>query len=310
MEYVLLGRTDLRVSVMGLGGGGPSRTGQSYGKSETESVAVVCEAIDNGINFIDTAERYRTETLVGKALREVGRDGIVLSTKKSLPEVLTGRSVIESLEASLKRLGTDYIDIYHLHGLEMDRYEFCYQEIVPVLLKLRDQGKIRYMGVTERFGEDMRHEMLQRAMRDDVWDVVMVGFNILNQSARRTVFPASQKRDIGVLIMFAVRRALSRPERLRTVIRELVEKDLIDGKQIDSDDPLGFLLHESGAVSITDAAYRFCRYEPGVHVVLSGTGNPDHLRANIASFDRPPLPDSDVELLRQIFARVDCVAGN
>ncbi|MCB0186099.1 MAG: aldo/keto reductase, partial [Caldilineaceae bacterium] len=72
---------------------------------------------------------------------------------------------------------------------------------------------------------------------------------------------------------------------------------------------LGFLLTESDATSIVDAAYRFCRYEPGVHVVLSGTGNPDHLRANIESLSRPPLPDAVVQKLRHIFRNANAVTG-
>ena len=309
MDYAVLGRTGLRVSVMGLGCGGPSRAGQSSGKTENESVAVIREAIDSGINIIDTSEAYGTETLVGKAVKEAGRDGILISTKKKLPEGLNSRDVVEAVEASLKRLGTECIDIYHLHALKLPRYDFCCREIVPALLKLREQGKIRYLGVTEHFGQDLKHGMLKRALQDGVWDVVMVGFNILNQSAVETVFPAAQKKNIGVMIMFAVRRALSRPDRLNILIGELIEKGLINSQNIDPDDPLGFLTHPDGAVSVTDAAYRFCRFEPGVHVVLSGTGNPEHLRANITSFSRPPLPEPDVEHLREMFSRVDCVSG-
>jgi aryl-alcohol dehydrogenase-like predicted oxidoreductase len=152
--------------------------------------------------------------------------------------------------------------------------------------------------------------MLQRALRDDVWDVMMVGFNLLNQSARERVFVQTIEQDIGVLIMFAVRRALSRPERLAQVIEELIENGQLDPADIDREDPLGFLIHEGGAVSVPDAAYRFCRDEPGAHVILSGTGNPAHLKANLASFERPPLPVEDRRRLEQLFRGVDSVAAN
>ncbi|MFX1597175.1 MAG: aldo/keto reductase, partial [Promethearchaeota archaeon] len=95
-------------------------------------------------------------------------------------------------------------------------------------------------------------------------------------------------KNIGVLIMFAVRLALSRPERLNQVIAELIDRKQVDPSDIDENDPLGFLVHEGGAVSLPDAAYRFCRYEPGTHVTLSGTGNSNHLKANIESFYRLP----------------------
>ena len=132
---------------------------------------------------------------------------------------------------------------------------------------------------------------------------------MLNQSARERVFPRTIEKNIGVMIMFAVRRALSRPEILADTIQELIESKQLDPADIDKNDPLGFLVHEGGAASIVDAAYRFCRYEPGTNVILSGTGNPEHLKANIESFSRPPLPQEDLLRLKEIFRRVDSVSG-
>jgi aryl-alcohol dehydrogenase-like predicted oxidoreductase len=310
MDYTTLGRTQLKVSVIGLGGGGPSRIGQRNGKSEAESIALVRQALEAGVNFIDTAEAYGTEEVVGKAIKGVERSAVVLSTKKRIGQgPLTPAEVEQGLEASLKRLGVDYVDIYHLHGVIPADYEYLAAEIGPALYKLREQGKIGFIGLTERFNADPRHAMLRRALADDIWDVVMVGFNILNQTARVEVFEQTIARNVGVLVMFAVRRALSQAERLQAVVRELVEKRQIDPADIDEKAPLDFLLGEAGAVSLTDAAYRFCRDEPGVHVTLSGTGNPAHLQANIESFARPPLPAADTLALRRIFRDVDTVSG-
>jgi len=83
MKYTTLGRTGLRVSSLGLGCGGPSRVGQRIGSTEAESVTIVKEALDAGINFFDTAEAYRTEEIVGQAIRGIDRDAVVLSTKKN-----------------------------------------------------------------------------------------------------------------------------------------------------------------------------------------------------------------------------------
>ena len=160
------------------------------------------------------------------------------------------------------------------------------------------------------FNRDPAHKMLNRALGDDVWDVMMVGFNMLNQSARELVFPKTTEKDIGVLIMFAVRLAFSNPDRLKEIIAELLQKHQLDPAEIDPDDPFGFLIHDGGAISLSDAAYRFCRDEPGTHVVLSGTGNAAHLRANIESFSRPPLPQEDVAKLRKLFQKVDSVSGH
>ncbi len=146
MDTKILGRTGLRVTVMGVGSGGPSRAGQSTGKTEAESVAVVREALDAGINFVDTAEAYRTEQIVGKAMQGLDRDGIVVSTKKSAGSQITPADLRRGLEASLKRLGTDYVDIYHLHGVILEDYDYLAAEIVPEMLKLRDEGKLRFWG--------------------------------------------------------------------------------------------------------------------------------------------------------------------
>ncbi len=309
MDYRILGRTGLKVSAFGVGGGGPSRLGQRYEKSETDSVTIIREALDSGVNFIDTAETYGTEGIVGQAIKGLDRNLLVLSTKKSVKRETTPADVRAGLETSLRNLGVDYIDIYHLHGVIAEDYDYLLTEIVPVLQSLQQAGKIGYIGITERFHADPQHVMLQRALQDDVWDVMMVGFNILNQSARERVFSQTVQRDIGVLVMFAVRAAFSKPERLREMLDSLIAEGRVDRAALDQGDPLGFVLGEDGAVSLADAAYRFCLYEPGTHVILSGTGNPEHLRENLQSFERAPLPPATVERLQTIFQQVDNVSG-
>ncbi|MEM7462267.1 MAG: aldo/keto reductase, partial [Pseudomonadota bacterium] len=222
MDMVKLGRTGLVASVAGLGCGGHSRLGQSYGNSEAQSVDLVKSAMDAGVNLIDTAAAYGTEEIVGKAISG-NRDLVIISTKQPIVQRGASRSdnrlstavdFIQNVDGSLKRLGTDYIDILHLHGVMPDQYQHCREELVPALTKLQEQGKIRFLGITERFVRDPQHLMLQRALQDDCWDVVMTGFNMINPSARHTVFPILAEKDIGSLIMFAVRRALANPEAL------------------------------------------------------------------------------------------------
>ncbi len=310
MDYTVLGRTGLKVSTMGVGCGGPSRVGKGTGKSTEESVALIHHALDNDINIIDTAEIYRTERIVGEAIKGYDRESIILSTKKSVWGNLSPKNVEKSFDKSLRSLCTDYIDIYHLHAVMPEDYEEVVSNVMPILQKLRDEGKIRFIGITERFDLDSQHVMLQKALKDDYWDVMMVGFNILNQSARERVFPKTTKKNIGTLIMFPVRLALSKPERLKQITDEIIEKEQLDPSDIDMKNPLGFLIHEGSAINLVDAAYRFCNYEPGTHVILSGTGNIDHLKANIESFSRPPLPDEDILKLKNIFRNVDSVSGH
>src|SRR5262249_46386531 len=169
MEYVTLGRTGLRVSVAGLGCGGFSRLGLGTGKSETEAVALVREAMDLGINLLDTAAVYGTEGVVGQAIKTVPRDSVVIATKAWIPRregSSAAARAVASLDNSLKQLGTDYIDVFQLHGVSPRGYDQAIEIIAPALLKEREKGKIKYLGVTETGSSDAEHEMARRAVDD------------------------------------------------------------------------------------------------------------------------------------------------
>jgi len=298
---------------MGLGSGGPSRLGMQAGRTDAECAAVVRAALDLGVNLMDTAEGYGTESYVGRALREAPREQVILSTKKTVKRegrVIPPGEVAPALEASLARLQTDHVDIYHLHAVRPEHYEQVRDTLAPRVLKLRDQGKVRFLGITENFRADPAHAMLERAVEDDCWDVLMVGFNLINQSARRHVLPAARERGIGTLIMQAMRRPFLHPERLRALLAELAARGRVDGAAAAGDDPLGSLLHPGGAESLPDAAYRFCRHTPGVDVVLVGSGSVKHLRADAESLSRPDLPPEDRAYVERLFERVDDTTGD
>lgn len=319
MDTTLLGRTGLVVSRMELGCGGPSRLGLASGKGEQNAHAVIYKALDLGVTFVDTAEAYGTETIVGQALSGGRREKIVVSTKvgaRENKELCSPERLRERVEASLQKLQTDYVDILHLHGVSLADYSYCADTLVPVLLGLQSEGKIRFLGITEAFGPDPAHQMLRRALQDEFWDVVMVGFNLINQSARDTILPLTLAKNRGTLDMFAVRRALSQPENLRDLMADLVSRALIPADAFNPDAPLDFLLlpgpngEPPAAQSVTEAAYRFCKGEPGLHVILSGTGSVAHLEENAQALSAPPLPPWAIQKLRVLFAGIDCVSGN
>ena len=304
MEYTTLGRTGLKVSVAGLGCGGFSRLGQRRGMSEAASVGLVREAMDLGINFIDTAAAYRTEGIVGQALKGRDRDRVVLSTKAGVREgdsVRPAGEVVAEMERSLRLLGVECIDVFHLHGVPPWAYEEVLQEVVPALLREREKGKFRFLGITEVPPVDPDHETLEQAVRADCFDVVMVAFHMMHQLARDLIFPHTIRKGIGVLVMFAVRVLFSEPGRLQRVVGELAAEGRLPGRMAEEPVPLGFLLHEGGARTVIDAAYRYCRHEPGTDVILFGTGNADHLRSNVESILSPPLPEADVERIHALF---------
>jgi aryl-alcohol dehydrogenase-like predicted oxidoreductase len=308
MQYTTLGKTGLRVSVAGLGTGGFSRMGLKSGLNEDQSARLVRDAIDLGVNFIDTAPPYGTEGVVGKALKHVARDQVVVATKAFIHrnnEWSTPERVLASLDNSLRLLGTDYVDVFNLHGIEAYEYDYALNTIAPVLIEQQRKGKIRHIGLTENPIVDFTNETLKRALNDPIWEVFMVGFHMMHQGARQNVFPLTQKNGVGTLIMFAVRSIFADPPRVAREIKALAAKGLLDKSLAATDDPLGFLVHDGGAASMIDAAYRFVRHEPGVDVVLFGTGNAAHLKSNIASLLKPPLPDADRAKLVALFGHLE-----
>jgi len=259
--------------------------------------------VDLGVNFIDTATSYGTEGVVGRALQSIPRDRLVIATKAQIRDGQGAAPVIADLDNSLRRMGTDHVDVFNLHGVEADEYDDALA-IAPALLKEKAKGKIRHIGLTENPVVDFTNEMLARALRDDVWEVFMVGFHMLHQGARANVFPVTRKKGIGTLLMFAVRSIFTDPPRVARELRELAARGLVDTSLGDTDDPLGFLIHAGGAATMTEAAYRYVRHEPGVDVVLFGTGDAGHLRSNIAAINKPPLPDADRARLTALFGHL------
>ena len=304
MDYTTLGRTGLKVSVAGLGCGGNSRIGLGAGRSMEEAAAVVRTAIDQGVTYIDTARNYGTEPAVGMAIKDVPRDSVVISTKSTIREQgerITAEQLVAHLDHSLTQLGTDYVDVYFLHGVPLADYEYARDEPAPAILKERDKGKFRHLGITEPAASDPEQSTMRRAVDDPQWDVAMLAFHMMHQTARTHIFPKTQAAGIGTALMYVVRNVFSRPGLLQETVCGLIESGALSPDGIDVDNPLGFLLHEGGADSIIDAAYRFGRHQPGADTVLFGTGNVDHLAANIESILRPPLPEADVSRLHDLF---------
>jgi aryl-alcohol dehydrogenase-like predicted oxidoreductase len=307
MHYTTLGRTELRVGVAGLGCGGFSRLGLNTGGTEAGAIAIIHAALDLGVNLLDTAEPYGTEGVVGKAIRCVPRDNVVIATKASVirgGERYAPERVVASLDNSLRELGVDCIDVFQLHAVPPSGYDYVRDAIAPVLLKEKEKGKFRFLGITETAPNDLEHQMLLRAIPDGIWDVAMVAFHLMNQNTREAVFPTTLKHRVGTLLMFAVRSIFARRERVVEAMQELAADGKVPRSLADDPDPLGFLVHPGGATSLTDAAYRYVRHEPGVDVVLFGTGDQAHLRSNVESILRPKLPQADTDRLKQLFSHL------
>lgn len=310
MDYVPLGRTGLMASVAGLGCGGNSRLGLADGKDEADAVRVVRTALDLGVNFLDTAAVYGTEEVVGRAVRDLPRESVIVSTKSQIRTGETPRSaeeVVLSLDQSLRRLGLDHVDVFHLHGVRPDQYDRARDEIAPALLREKEKGKLRHLGITETSPNDPKHLMLARAVHDGLFEVMMFAFHMMSQNARSEVLPHTRANGIGTLLMFVVRSLFSRPAYLRDTMKTLAAEGRVPPWLADEPDPLAFLVHEGGAESVIDAAYRYARHEPGAEVILFGTGEPAHVRSNVESILAPPLPAGDKAKLDELFGALEGV---
>ena len=159
MKYRTLGRTGLRVSLLGLGTGGARRLGQAHGFTQNQHDELIHRALDLGITFFDTSEEYdESESILGRSLKNVPRDSYVVATKwrwdwtgelAEDPDEL--RAAVEN---SLARLQTDYVEVMMFHGLLPDVYEAIVDRFVPVLQRLEEQGKLQHIGFSTRYPVD------------------------------------------------------------------------------------------------------------------------------------------------------------
>ena len=315
-----LGRTGLQMPIMGMGsGGGPDPLGQASGVPEHEIHTLLHRAFDLGITYFDTSPGYMdSEAILGRALKTISRDQLILSSKILLatrkPDgqigLMTKAEVVKAVDRSLTRLQTDYLDIMLMAVEHPDCLDAVLEVHLPALKSLQRAGKIRFLGSSELSRADGSHEWLRRLLPTGSIDVAMVAHNMINQTAQDWVFPFCVEADIGVINVFTVRRVFGIPGRLEEVLSDLVTKGLVEAGAIDQQRPLKFLLADGDAGSLIEAAYRYAAYTPGVTTVMNGANQIPWLEENIASVHKGPLGEANVQRLREIFSRVNEPVGN
>jgi L-galactose dehydrogenase len=283
LQYRNLGNTGVDVSLLSYGTGGPSKFGQTRGLDDAGRAALIGRALELGVNLFDTAEAYgEAEAMLGRALRGHRRDSYLIATKWSyrFPDGPTTDPAVavRQLEQSLERLETDYVDIFQVHGILPEHYDQWAEIFVPVMQRLQDQGKTRFLGVTEMLTMDSQHEGMSVSMErhPDIWDSVMLKYGIMNQWAAKSALPLATSSSTGVLNMAPVRLTLTRPEKLNERMTEWGERD--------GENALDWL---SGGDSseLIRKGYQFAAEPSAVMTVISGTSSIAHLEANVAALD-------------------------
>ena len=218
MEYRIFGRSGLNVSVLGFGCGAVG--GFMVRGDHAEQERTVARAIDAGVNYFDTAVQYgdgESERNLGRVLQRLKPANVFVGTKVRLPPTDYGRiadAVTISLDASLKRLGLDHVDIFHLHNTITETgggpalsVKQVLGEVVPVFARLRQQGKIRFPGMTAIGDTTALHQVIDAR----VFFSAQVVYNMLNPSAGEALpknYPAqdyerlfdhTQKAGVGVV---------------------------------------------------------------------------------------------------------------
>lgn len=289
MRYKLLGATGLRVSEIGFGA---APLGGEYGSDDaTEMERTIHAAIDHGINFFDTAAYYGrglSESRLGSVLH--GRRQAVLLATKCVRYDLDGfdfsaAGVRRSVEDSLRRLRTDYLDILHIHDVEFGCRRQIIEETLPAVRKIQEQGKARFIGIT---GLSLR--MLRDIAADAPVDCILsyCRYNLMNRDLNAVLMQLARERNIGLINASPLHmRMLSEagappwhpaPEPVKAAARRVVQ------------------LCRTRSVDTPTLALQFAVQHPDVASTLVGMATTAELKQNLAALEQQPDPD----VLREI----------
>ena len=204
MEYTKLGKTDIEISKVCVGcmSFGKAGTMHDWTLNETDTEAVVKHALDLGINFFDTANGYSagtSEEYLGRALKQnIARDKVVLASKVYFnPGRLSRKAIFHEIDGTLKRLGTDYLDLYIIHRFD---YDTPIAETMQALDELVKAGKVRALGASAMYGYQFYN--MQLAARDNGWtpfSAMENHYNLLYREDERELIPIC--RQMGVSLM-------------------------------------------------------------------------------------------------------------
>ena len=289
MRYRTLGRTGIKVSPFALGA---LALGTSIGNSDpADSVRVIHRALDAGINFIDTSDAYgESEVVVGQALRG-RRDNVVLATKFSRPtsddpnhQGASRRWIMTAVENSLRRLRTDYIDLYQVHRPDPDT---DIEETLSALSDLIHSGKVRAVGTSAMPASDIVEAQWVAERRGlERFRTDQPPYSILSRGIEREVLPVAQRYGLGILVWGPLGQGMLtgrvRKGQQTDLRRAQLFRHLNDERRIDVVEQL-IPLAEKAGLPLTHLAMAFTIAHPGVTSALIGPHTTEQLDDLLAS---------------------------
>ncbi|GBQ28045.1 aldo/keto reductase [Gluconacetobacter azotocaptans] len=319
MEYTRLGRSGLQVSRICLGCmtyGLPDRGNHSWTLDEAASRPLIRQALEAGITFLDTANSYSdgtSEEIVGRAIRDFARrDEIVLATKVFFPvrngpngSGLSRRAILGEIDNSLRRLGTDYVDLYQIHRWDPHT---PIEETMEALHDVVKAGKARYIGASSMYAWQFAKAIYTARLNGWTEFVSMQDhLNLLNREEEREMLPFCRDQGIGVLPWSPLARGLLARDWRDSTVRQETDKvtRTLYTATVQADratiDAVGRIAQARG-VPRAQVAMAWLLQQPGVTAPIVGASKPGHLDdaqaalsltlddAEIAALEAPYIP--------------------
>jgi aryl-alcohol dehydrogenase-like predicted oxidoreductase len=312
MDYVRLGSTGMQVSRISLGCmsyGDPARGNHEWTLDEEASRPFIKQALEAGINFFDTANAYSagsSEEIVGRALADfANRDEIVLATKVRMPtrpgpngSGLSRKAIMSEIDASLRRLGTDYVDLYQIHRWD---YHTPIEETLEALHDVVKAGKARYIGASSMHAWQFSKAQYVADAHGWTRFVSMQNhYNLLQREEEREMLPLCADLGVGVIPWSPLARGRLTRDLGETTAR--TETDEFGKTLYESDDAAIIdqvrVVAEARGVSRAQVALAWMLAKPGITAPIIGATKAHHLADAIAAVDLK-LSEDEIESLEK-----------
>jgi aryl-alcohol dehydrogenase-like predicted oxidoreductase len=282
MEYRVFGKTDMKVSALGFGGA------EIGGLTDSGAVEqLLGSALDAGLNLIDTAACYgNSEELIGQAVAHRRKDYYLFSKCGHASGLATQdwdpKTLVDSIDRSLKRLRTDYLDLIQLHSCSLDILK--QGDVIEVVQKAKEAGKVRYIGYS---GDN---EAALYAVQSGAFDSLQTSINVADQSVLDKVLPEAKARQMGVIA--------KRPIANVAWQHQTIDENAYYAPYWHRLQALKYGFTNQSAAQSVATALRFTLSSPGVTTAIVGTTNPNRWQQNASLLDEGNLSDAEYQTIR------------